>query len=460
MTRSVLRIFFAVSLCISFAGSTFAEMPPLLKAKGKQQQCSSLKVWTDKAEELGGKGVIGGEIISDYFVIQITPAFADIVFVPLIGKPYKSLSKSEKKKIYNIVDRCLTKTGTRGFLPLAFETSSRPKNSTHRDLIAALEKVTDDYAVRAQSVADANAERQRKYDEGRPELIARSLAVDPKAIKRQRLTKRMCHANKSGWSFLYNEYVYNGEAVIASNDGHRGHGIRPCNNAMSMERFVPNVTALLREPNPHSTVLSIGDICGSNSEVLFLYPTIKALPKYDQYPSSYRTVPYSRDVQTPAYPFYVPSGTDGVPQPRIISRVESDILAVREIVMKQCRTVPESIRVSGGALKKWAPPKPRSRTQELPDNLDYWEFYSGTFYPNEPEKRLVHSDRRLAATYAALAQEYGAYIRSKQEEARNESDGSLALGFLLLILAAQYSADPCNDMDIPYATRDAAGCFD
>ena len=120
MTKSVARFFITVSLAVAFAGNAFAAVPPLLKANSKQQQCDSLEVWTKKAQELGGEGVIGGEIISDFFVLKIAPAFADSVFEPLIGKPYGNLSNSEKKKIFKIVDRCLTKAGTRGFLPLAF----------------------------------------------------------------------------------------------------------------------------------------------------------------------------------------------------------------------------------------------------------------------------------------------------------------------------------------------------
>ena len=459
MTRFVIRCSVTLTLGVLFAGNASAEVPPLLKAKGKQQQCDSLEVWTKTAQELAGEDVIGGNIISDLFVIKIPPAFADSVFEPLIGKTYRNLSNGEKKKIYKIVDRCLTKAGTRGFLPLAFETSTRSINSTRRDLTVALQNVTDEDAVRAQAGADYRARELRKYNEGRPELVARSFPGDPKAVKRQRLTKKMCHPSSSGWSFLFNDYVFDGETVMSSNDAQRGRGIRPCGMGNSASRFMPNVTWLGRVPHSSTTLLSIGDICGKDPEILFLYAGIRAMPKYDEYPRANRLGQYSPDFNTIQYLFYVPSGSDGVVHNRIINQVESGILAVREVVIKQCRTVPESIRVVGGTLQLGFATKPRNQSRTSPESLDFLEFYSGTFHPNEPEKRLVHGDPRLAVTYSAMAREYSAYVQAGQEKARNEGDGSLALGFLLLMLAGQYLADPCNDTSINYTDRDAAGCF-
>ena len=94
MTRSVIRYVVAVSLAVLFAGNALADVPPLLKAKGKQQQCDSLEVWTKIAQELN------------------SAAFADSVFKPLIGKSYRDLSNSEKEKILEIVDRCMVNTST------------------------------------------------------------------------------------------------------------------------------------------------------------------------------------------------------------------------------------------------------------------------------------------------------------------------------------------------------------
>jgi len=460
MTRTKFCYFVAVILGIVFANNVLAEVPPLLNAKGKQQQCDSLEVWTKTAQELAGVNVIGGTIISDRFINKIAPAFADSVFEPFMGKPYRELSKSEKKKIYKIVDRCLTKAGTRGFLPVLFDTSSRSTTATNRSWVTSLENVPEEVAAGARIGAEARAKRQRQFNEGRPQLVARSLPGDPKAVKRQKLTKRMCSTSSSGWHFLFNDYVFDGEAVIASNDGYRGHGIRPCSNGMAMARFIPNVTSLGRVPNSSMSLLSIGDICGTDPEVLFLYGGIRAMPKYDQYPRNNRLGQYSPDFGTIQYLFYVPSGSDGAVHNRIVNQVESGLLATREVLMKQCRTVPDSIRVVGGALEKGYVSAKEKRSRKTPENLDYWEFYSGTFHPNEPEKRLVHDDQRLAATYSAMATEYAAYIRAEQEEARNASDGSLALGFFALVIAAKYLANPCYDTSIEYSVRDNAGCFD
>lgn len=462
MFRFTVHCFLAVSLGVLFSENASAAAPPLLKAKGNQQQCESLEVWTKAAERMGGEGLIGPDIMGGIFVIKITPAFADSVFEPLVGKPYRNLSKSEKKKIYKIVDRCLTKEGTRSFLPLAFDTSSRPKNSTHRDLLAAIENVNEADAANARAAADARAESQRQFNEGRPQLVARSFSGDPKAIKRQRLTKEMCYATRSGWHFRYNDYVFNGNAVVARNDGLRAGIFPTCNTQYAMQQFIPNVSSLVRMSQPNMTLFSIGDICGKNPEVLFLYPNLGyAMPKYDEYPRRNRhgqSVPHFRNI---GYHFFVSSGSDGVLRKGIINPVESGILATREILMKQCRTVPDSIRVVGAVLEKdMTPKRPSLRSRVVPKKLDYWEFYSGTFYPLEPEKRLVHDDQRLAETYAAMANEYGAHVQAARGEAENASDGSLALGFFLLVLAGQYMADPCNDVSIPYEDRERGGCFD
>jgi len=46
------------STTMNMAFGVFAAVPPLLKAKSKQQQCDSLEVWTRKAEELGGEALV------------------------------------------------------------------------------------------------------------------------------------------------------------------------------------------------------------------------------------------------------------------------------------------------------------------------------------------------------------------------------------------------------------------
>ncbi len=462
-SRSAIHYFVTVSLGIAFASNVLADVPPVLEAKGKQQQCDSLEAWTRKAQELGGEDVIGGDIWGNMFAIKIAPAFADSVFEPLIGKPYRDLSKREKKKILKIVDRCVTQAGTQGFLPYAFDTSARTNNSTRRDLMIALENVTDEDAAQAQLAADARAERQRQFYEGRPERVARSIPADPKAIKRRKLTKRMCHASKVEWRFLYNDYVFDGDAVVASTDEWRNRYDQPCSNGIAMQRFVPDVTSLLRIEYPIGALLAVGDICGKDPEILFLYPQLNTeLPKYDQFtPSAVRRGQGSQHFRSRPYMFYVPSGSDGVLQDGIINRVESGLLATREVVLRQCQSVPESIRVVGGTIRQGFGPQKFDRNKYInwPESLEYWEFYSGTFYPNEPEKRLVHGDPRMAATYSAYAKAYAEYVLARRAEYEKRGDGSLALGFLALMIVGKYLANPCNDTDIPYQDRANAGCF-
>jgi len=462
-TRSAIQYFVTVILCIVFAGNGLADEPPLLKAKNKQQQCDSLEVWTQKTQELAGDDIFGGHIRSGVFEPRVAPAFADSVFAPLIGKPYRDLSKSEKKKIFKIMERCQTEKYAFGFLAYAFDTSSRATTSSHRAMWAAIENVTDENAANAQLAADMRAERERQFWEGRPKRIARSIPADPKAIKRRKLTKRTCHVSSVGWRFLYNDYVFDGDSVVAGTDEWRSRHDQPCSNGIAMERFVPDVTSLWRIDLRIGDLLAVGDICGKDPKILFLYTQLGTeLPKYNQYtPSSVGRGQGSQHFRSPPYRFYVPSGLDGLLQTGIINRVESGLLATREIVMKQCKTMPESIRVVGGSTREGTQPLTLSqkRFQTWPENLDYWEFYSGTFYPNEPEKRLVHDDPRMAATFTSYAKSYAQYAAAKRAEYEKRGDGSLALGFIALMLMGQYLANPCNDMEIPYQRRVDAGCF-
>ena len=68
----------------------------------------------------------------------------------------------------------------------------------------------------------------------------------------------------------------------------------------------------------------------------------------------------------------------------------------------------------------------------------------------------------MATTFTAAGSAYAEYQRVaiKEREAKeNEGDGSLVLGFIALVLAAKYMADPCYDTSIPFSARQKAGCF-
>ena len=71
----------------------------------------------------------------------------------------------------------------------------------------------------------------------------------------------------------------------------------------------------------------------------------------------------------------------------------------------------------------------------------------------------MHDDLRLAATFSVYAKAYAEYMQESRVAYENRSDGSLALGFIALMLMGQYLANPCNDTDIPYQERVNAGCF-
>jgi hypothetical protein len=457
MVRSTIRNLIILCLSMVSANNVFADLPPVLMAKGIQQQCDSIKVWTRTAQELAGEDVLSGITKIDLFVTRIGPAFADSVFEPLIGKPFRNLSDNEKNKIFEIVNNCVVA----GILPFVFHTSDQVTDSSHRQMIITLENVTEAEAEAARAAAALNAIKNPPPKKGKPELVARSLPGDPKAVKRQKLTKRMCYADHSGWRFLYNDYVFDGESVVASTNERLVTGDQPCSNVIAMQRFIPNVTSIMRNGNPRWPLLAVGDICGKDPEILFLYAGRPSFPKYHEFPRhASRQGQYSQHFGTVAYQFYVASGSDGVQHPGFINRVESGILVAREVVMKQCRKVPDSIRVVGGSLRNYFGTEKRDRKKKTYEKLDYWEFYSGTFYPNEPERRLVHGDPEMATTFTAVGKAYADYQRAGREEKENESDGSLVLGFVALMLAAKYMANPCDDSGIPFTARQKAGCFD
>lgn len=460
MVRPTIRNLVTLCFSMAFANSVCANPPPVLMANGVQQQCDSINVWARTAQELGGEDVISDITTTDVFVTRVGPAFADSVFEPLIGKPFRNLSDNEKDKIFEILSNCLV---TGGIFPFVFHTSDRIRDPFHREMIINLENVTEAEAEAARAAAALNAIKNPPPKKGKPELVARNFPADPKAVKRRKLTKRMCYADQSGWRFLYNDYVFDGESVVASTTEGHVHGDQGCSNFNAMQRFIPNVTSILRDGNPSAPLLAVGDICGKDPEILFLYGGRPNFPKYHEFPRdpSWNGA-YSQHFGSVAYQFYVATGSDGVQHPKFINRVESGILAAREVVMKQCRKVPDSIHVVGGSLRNYFGPTKRDRKKKLYDKLDYWEFYSGTFYPNDPKRRLVHDDPQMATTFTAAGSAYAEYQRvamKEREEKENEGDGSLVLGFIALVLAAKYMADPCYDTSIPFTTRQKAGCF-
>lgn len=456
---------FVVSiLCVITSNYATADVP-LLDANGKQQECESFNRWIKKAQELGGDDVTGAHIQSQHFVKRIAPAFADSIFSPLIGKPYAKLSDREKQSILKILQRCKGKAPS--FLPLAFEFSKRSNTSTARDLQVAIQNVTQADVKKAQNNADRRAAQIRIYEENRPTRTAHVLPGDPNAIKRQRLTDQICNVDQSGFRFLYNDYVYHSKKGVVPYINERGHGHdQPCREMVAMQKFVPGVKSLIRGGSggiSSRTLLSIGDICAPNPKILFLSYNLKVdLPKYDAFLNLVDVRRGSPYLGSLPYEFYVPTGSDGVVYKGIINSVEQGLLATRKIVMNQCQTVPDRIQVVAGTLIKEAGRfVSRNRYNPEPKNLEYWQYYSGTFFPNAPEKRLVHDDLRLAETFAKFADSRKKYTVTDEERERRKREAFTVVGFFALAVIATFeSIDPCNDININYQTRKDAGCFD
>lgn len=118
---------FVIGLAVITAS---AQAKPFLSAKGNDQRCKSLLEWLDIMEEISG----GFEfLVWDDLVDVVSPAFADDIFIPAIGKSYSALSNSEKKRIGKYLKKCERKPYEFGFLtaPFAKKRKVHPRSAEY-----------------------------------------------------------------------------------------------------------------------------------------------------------------------------------------------------------------------------------------------------------------------------------------------------------------------------------------
>ncbi len=458
MWRTVTTLCIAIAALLPHAAG--AQAAPLLEAKGDAAQCESFDTWIAKAQELGGEDVTGGTIQGQHFVARIPPAFADSVFEPLFGKPYRELSDRDKKKILKIMQRCMGRAAKYTFLTYAFDTSPATNNSTRRDLLAAIENVPEANVDRAQKSADARAATAEAYAVNRPERLAKVFPGNPTAVRRSGLRNAECYGTLSRHSVVYNQYVYNGRDVIAQRSDTSGRG-QPCDYAPVRELFIDGLRSLFLVQQRGVDLFSIGDICGPDPAILYLSEAlVTELPVYGSPPPS-PARPVSAHFNDLPYKFYVPSGTDGTVHPGIINPVEFGMLVTRNVIAAQCPRTPERVAVYAGTIDK-NPLGSRSSILLPPpaENLEYWQYYSGSFNPNKLEERLRHDDTKLAATYASFASARLDYYEREPERQEKRRE-ALAIGTFLVvmgILAIQHYNDPCQDPTIPLSLKMTANC--
>lgn len=92
---------------LSIAGSVLsANAQTILGSNNNAQQCQVANAWVSIARELGGAGVMTGNMVMQTERQRIAPAFADDIFRPHFGKRYFDLSNSDKRKIDKALRRC------------------------------------------------------------------------------------------------------------------------------------------------------------------------------------------------------------------------------------------------------------------------------------------------------------------------------------------------------------------
>lgn len=79
---------------------------PILSEKNRTAQCATVHAWVDTAREISGPGTFAGTIPIPGDRKAGAPAFADDIFPTYFGKTYGGLSKSDKRKLLNVLRRC------------------------------------------------------------------------------------------------------------------------------------------------------------------------------------------------------------------------------------------------------------------------------------------------------------------------------------------------------------------
>jgi len=92
------------------------------------------------------------------------------------------------------------------------------------------------------------------------------------------------------------------------------------------------------------------------------------------------------------------------------SPVELGLIATRKIITEQCQHVPDRVKVVGGALREDIGRGRYDRFASTSQDLEYWQYYSGTFNPKQLDQRLARDDPALAATYDQIASVRRQYV--------------------------------------------------
>ena len=420
--------------------------PPLLEARGGEQQCRSLEAWTDEIKRLAGNDMSGKDVFTSQLrrgtnlFERVLPAFADSLFSRYVGKPYGELSNGDKRKILKAIQACMGYT----FLETPFQTGRRGGRGTQRWEIA-IAGVTEADLELANHEAERRAARAQAYQANRPQVVVRRIDIGSAARRKHKIETRSCHIQSSGWVYQRNKVIYDGFKAVERNENPAGRF--DCTKKWNKGYVVPNVYSILSDRSSLTHGFVRGDMCAAEPQLLVLHSAPSVI--YPEYGETFYTSPPfgSPYFDRIPYDYYVPSGSDG--RNVRFNEIERILLATREIINKQCGEQPESIRVYGGTIAGKSPAQARAQSN-VSLEFEYEEFYAGTFFPGALERRLVHDDAKMAETYSELADVRAGYVGGQRmAERQRHEDAVRGLGYLMLISLGMYSASPCHDPDIP-----------
>ncbi|PQA87722.1 hypothetical protein [Hyphococcus luteus] len=197
----------------------------------------------------------------------------------------------------------------------------------------------------------------------------------------------------------------------------------------------------------------IGDLCAAEPTIVIhrLYANPKLTPENISALKNQRRSPYD---------FYVRSQTGLATG----MRVEAMLKAYKLLAKQQCGQLPQTVRILGRTKFNDAYRIEGSayRGKQKRNDYAFEQFYSGTYYPQSAEFRLVHDDEEQSILYRVLEGEFRNYLAKQYRYDPNRA----ALGLSVIAswaLATQtkggVAADPlCFDYTIPAAERAALGC--
>lgn len=243
-----------------------------------------------------------------------------------------------------------------------------------------------------------------------------------------------CKPHNSGWVFPINDYVAVGNELRERTEPDPYHR---CSNKLHKNKIIEDEISLYdRTDQPN---LRVKDLCDQQPTLIIDMPGASVSnTKINQSHLNSSNL-HHRGI----YKFYV--FKDGH-----IEKVEFSLIALTAIMKKQCGKLAESVRVEGRTFLGYSENKPPAyyeihKKRQKPE-YDYEVFYTGTFYPQNPEITLVHDDKETAAILAEYeAKRVSNNIKTQALREKRRAEGAAL--FMMMMFGAHASSD-CNDPNL------------